>query len=138
MVQRYVLDKISDPRLKAYVVWGPFKERETEADARLATPFVPDLRATHFWTEALAAGEVFRGALAALGLGELSAWDSFLLYPAETLWEESPPPPAGFMNREVEGKAMNGSRLFEQTRALLNQASASLPPPRGSPEVPPK
>ena len=134
MVQRYVLDRIGDPRLRAYVVWGPFKERETEADARFAAPFVPDPRATHFWTETVAAGEVFRAPLAGLGLGERSAWDSFLLFPAEARWEEMPPSPAHFMNREVEGKALNGSVLFEQVQALLAAASASPAQPRGSPE----
>jgi hypothetical protein len=51
VAQRYALDKLADDRLRVYVVWGPYKERETEADARLAASFIPDPRATHYRTE---------------------------------------------------------------------------------------
>lgn len=119
VAQRYVLDKISDERLRVYVVWGPYKERETEADARFAAAFVPDPRATHFWTETPAPGELFNEPLKPLGLGPHSAWDSFLVYAPESRWGESPPPPTHFMHRNVEGKALNGVRLLEQVRDLL-------------------
>jgi hypothetical protein len=130
VAQRYVLDKIADDRLKVYVVWGPFKERETEADARFAAPFVPDPRATHFWTPSTAAGELFKTPLKPLGLGDLSAWDSFLLFAPETRWEEAAPAPVHFMHRHVEGKKPNGARLFDLVSALLAQDKANLPSPR--------
>jgi hypothetical protein len=119
VAQRYVLDKIADDRLRVYVVWGSYKERETEADARFAAPFIPDPRATHFWTETPAPGNLFNEPLKPLGLGPQSAWDSFLVYAPDARWAESPPAPAHFMHRNVEGKAMNGNRLFEQVRDLL-------------------
>lgn len=119
VVQRYVLDKIADDRLRVYVVWGPYKERETEADARFATPFVPDPRTTHFWTASAAPGDLFNEPLKPLGLGPLSAWDSFLLFAPEARWSDVAPAPAHFMNRHVEGKPLNGSALFEQVRSLL-------------------
>lgn len=119
VAQRYALDKIGHDRLRVYVVWGPYKERETEADARFAAPFVPDPRATHFWTGSLAAGNLFNEPLKPLGLGTQSAWDSFLVYAPDSRWGESPPAPAHFMHRNVAGKALNGNRLFEQVSALL-------------------
>src|SRR5436309_12164064 len=91
VVQRYVLDRIADDRLTVYVLWGPYKEHETEAVARFAAPFVPDPRAVHFWTETTAAGEIFQEPLKPLGLGAGSAWDSFLLYAPETRWGDSVP-----------------------------------------------
>lgn len=119
VAQRYAFDKISDDRLRIYVVWGPYKERETEADARLAASFVPDPRAVHFWTGTPAAGDLFNQPLKPLGLGAQSAWDSFLVYAPEARWGESPPEPAHLMHRNVEGKPLNGIRLFEQIRDLV-------------------
>lgn len=118
-VQRYVLDRIADDRLRVYVVWGPYKERETEADARFAAPFVPDPRATHFWTPSSAPGDLFDEPLKPLGLGPLSAWDSFLVFGPETRWVDAAPAPAHFMHRDVKGKPLSGSALFEQVRSLL-------------------
>lgn len=129
VVQRYVFDKIPDERLKIYVVWGSFKERETEADARFAAPFVPDPRATHFWTPSTAPGDLFQAPLSPLGLGQFSAWDSFLLFAPETKWEDTAPAPVHFMHRQVKEKPLNGVRLFEQVRALLdgNQQAGGKP-----------
>ena len=119
VAQRYALDQVTDDRLRVYVVWGPYKERETEADARFAAAFIPDPRAIHFWTETPAAGNLFNEPLKPLGLGSQSAWDSFLVFAPEARWGEEPPVPAFFMHRNVEGKAMNGVRLFEQIRDLI-------------------
>lgn len=119
VAQRYALDKVAGDRLSVYVVWGPYKERETAADARLAASFIPDPRATHFWTETPAAGNLFNEPLKPLGLGPHSAWDSFLVYAPEARWGEAPPAPDFFMHRNVEGKAMNGVRLLEQIRGLI-------------------
>ena len=119
VAQRYALDKVTDDRLRVYVVWGPYKEHETVAEARAAAPFIPDPRATHFWTETLEAGNLFNEPLKPLGLGTQSAWDSFLVYAPDTRWDEKPPVPAGFMHRNVEGRSLNGDRLLEQISHLL-------------------
>lgn len=119
VAQRYALDKLDDDRLRVYMVWGPYKERETEADARAAASFVPDPRATHFWTETTEAGNLFNEPLKPLGLGAQSAWDSFLVYAPDTRWGEKPPAPAYFLHRNLEGKALNGVRLLEDIRELL-------------------
>lgn len=127
VVQRYLLDKISDDRLRVYVVWGPYKEHETEADAEFAAPFVPDSRAMHFWTPDTAAGDLFQEPLKPLGLSRGSAWDSFLIFGPETRWGETVPAPADFMHREVPGKSLNGVRLFEQVRDLLAAPAVKKP-----------
>lgn len=129
MVHRYVLDRIADPRLKAYVVWGPFKERETVADARFASAFVTDPRATQFWTETTAPGDLFREPL---GLGPVPAWDSFLVYDADARWGEMPPKPASFMRRSDESRPLNGATLHDRVRALLDAARPDAPRPPGS------
>lgn len=129
VAQLYVLDKIADERLRVYVVWGPYKERETEAEARFAAAFLPDPRATHFWTETPAPGNLFNDSLKPLGLGPQSAWDSFLLYSPDTRWEEAVPAPSGFLHRNVEGRALSGTRLFEQVRSLLDAAGKTTRAP---------
>lgn len=132
VVQRYVLDQISDDRLKVYVVWGSFKERETEADARFAAPFVPDRRATHFWSASTAPGDLFQAPLQPLGLGPFSAWDSFLLFAPEARWGDAAPTPVSFMHRQVKDKPLNGLQLYEQVRSLLAAADGkpAAPSPR--------
>lgn len=128
VAHRYVLDKIADDRLKIYVVWGPYKEREKEEDARWAAAFVPDPRATHFWTETPAPGNLFNEVLKPLGLGPLSAWDAFLVFSPETRWDDAVPTPVDFMHRGVKEKPLNGNRLFDQVSSLL---AATEGKPRG-------
>lgn len=120
MVQRYILDRVSDPKLRVYVVWGPMLGGETEADAREATSLIPDPRAIHFWTGAHTLAERLRSTA---GLKEELAWDTFLLFSPEGRWGDLPPPPAFVMHvgkRELPPeRRLNGETLFEQVKKLL-------------------
>lgn len=124
MVQSYVLDKIADDLLKVYVVWGPMLGDETEADAKAATPHVPDRRAQQFWTGAHGVAELFR---APLGLGSERAWDTFLVYPAGVRWGETAPVPAYYMHVDKplpKERRLNGERLAEQVRKALDRTDS--------------
>ncbi len=119
VVQRHVLDTVAADDLKVYVVWGPMLEKETEDDARHATVTVPDPRATHFWTDAHGVAEAFQ---APLGLSGVRAWDTFLLFPPGTRWEETAPRPSSFMHvgRPLpQERRLNGETLAREVRAAL-------------------
>ncbi len=136
VAQRYALDKIADDRLRVYVVWGPYKEEETVEDARQAAPFVPDPRATHFWTASLAPGDLFKESLQPLGLGPGSPWDSFLTFEAAAVWEEEPPVPVSLMHRNVAGKPMHGERLHALLGELLyDKSRTDGQPPARAPDL---
>lgn len=94
MVQRQVFDQVNDPRLHAFVVWGPMQGEEVRDDAVEATRFLDDERTTHFWTTEHAVAARFS---APLGLpeGEL-AWDTFLLFAPGQTWSEGTTPQPAF------------------------------------------
>lgn len=120
MVQRYLLERIPDPRLRVYVVWGPMLGPETEADARAATALVPDPRVTHFWTGANTLAERLRGAA---GLTDELAWDTYQLFPPDARWGEAPPTPSYVMHVEKRlppERRLNGEKLAAEARRLLS------------------
>ncbi|HYN22192.1 MAG TPA: hypothetical protein VE078_14625 [Thermoanaerobaculia bacterium] len=118
MVQRYVLDRIDDPKLRVYVVWGPMLGGETMEEAREAASLLPDPRTAHFWTGAHVLAEALR---ASAGLEEELAWDTFLLFPPEVGWGNAPPTPAYVMHvgkRLPPDRRLNGEKLAEQVNRL--------------------
>lgn len=119
MVQTYLLETIPDDRLRVYVVWGPMLGEEKAEDAKLATAYIPDPRATHFWTPAHVLAEAMKGPL---GLAENRAWDTYQVFTPDAHWGETPPTPVYFMH---VGKSLpddlrlNGETLARKVRELL-------------------
>ncbi|HEX5758505.1 MAG TPA: hypothetical protein VF121_04885 [Thermoanaerobaculia bacterium] len=121
-MQRYVLDEIASDDLRVYVAWGPMLGDETEPAARRATAVLPDPRASHFWTDAHGVAEAFQAPLA---LAADRAWDTFLLFPPGTRWEEAAPSPVYYMHVGKplpKDRRLNGQKLAEQVRATLGGA----------------
>jgi len=120
VVQRHVLDEIDDLRLRVYVVWGPMLEKETESEAREATTFLHDARATHFWTPVHTLAEML-AAPVGLPAGE-RAWDTYLLFAPGLRWDDAPPTPSYTMHVGKPLPAnlrLNGDELRRQTERLL-------------------
>lgn len=120
VVQRYVLEEVADPRLRAYVVWGPMLDKETEADARIATGFIQDPRLTHFWTDSDGVAVLFK---APLGLSDGDAWDTYLLFSPGVRWDEGVPRPSSFMHVGKplpKERRLNAIGLAAEVRALLD------------------
>lgn len=95
-VERALLAANADPRLRAYVVWVP-KLAGHERDVPIATRFVPDSRATHYWDES--AGLV-HGYDAVLSLGE-DAWDVYMVYGPDARWPGATPPAPDFWMHQL-------------------------------------
>lgn len=120
VTQKYVLDEVSDPSLKVYVVWGPMMGDEKQEDAREATSRMPDPRVTHFWTSSPKVAADF-GKAVKLPAGT-PAWDTFQLFAPGTTWEGEVPAPAHFMhlNQPLPPElSLDGNKLAEQVRGAL-------------------
>lgn len=122
LTQRYVLGPIQDGRLRVFAVWGPMQEKETAADAKAASVFLPDPRVTHFWTDDHVLANAYKAPLGLAGDPE-PAWDVYMLFPPGVRWGESPPAPSYFMWVEKNLPAatrFNAEKLGEQVRRLLS------------------
>jgi len=131
VVQKYVLDKIDDQNLSVLVIWGPMQGYETREHAEEAPSFVPDARASHYWTTAHTCAEAFA---VPLGLGDEKAWDTFLVYDPGTEWQKDrqPPAPAHYMHvgRSLpKERRLHGERLAAEVKKQLEVAfpAASKP-----------
>jgi hypothetical protein len=132
IVQRYVLEAIDDPRLAAYVVWGPMLGEEERADAEKATVFLADPRTRHYWTPRHDLAEALAPVIG-LPPGE-PAWDVFLVYPAGARWPAGGPPPKPELVLHVERSLpdeqwFNGETLRRAVEAALASAGGGDAPP---------
>jgi hypothetical protein len=95
-IERAVLGTQPSPRLRAYVVWVP-KLYGREQDVPLATRYVPDARARHYWD---ALGVLVRQYDTVLGLGE-DAWDIYMVYGPRARWDGATPPRPDFWMHQL-------------------------------------
>lgn len=95
-LEDHLLARNADPRLRAYVVWVP-KLGAHESDVPVATRFVADGRATHYWDSA---GVLVQAYDQVLGLHQ-DAWDVYLLYGRGTRWDGPLPPVPNFWMHQL-------------------------------------
>jgi hypothetical protein len=120
LTQRYVMEAIDSAALHAYVIWLPMSDEDTHAAARRAAADLPDRRVRQFWTADLAIARAFAQTL---GVKQEPAWDVFLVYGPDAVWQAGPPPaPRSYMHRSGELPKQleyNALRLADQVRAAL-------------------
>jgi hypothetical protein len=118
MIQRYLMEEISDPRIAVYVVWGPMLEGDTPELARKAMAHLPDSRAVHFWTPSADLAEAFSRPLNT----QPPAWDVIFFFAPGSVWTV-PPKPVDYAH--LWGKQLpldhqfNGTELAGKVRKLL-------------------
>lgn len=139
IVQRYVMEGFDDPRLAAYVVWGPMLGDEERADAEKATVFLADPRTRHYWTDRHDLANAL-APVVGLPAGE-PAWDVFLVYPAGRRWPPGEPPPAPDLVLHVERslpdeQRFNGEALRRAVEAALAAAPSPDAPAPAAPDRP--
>ena len=131
-----MLEKVSDPRLRVYVVWLPILGFDGKKAAAAATGLIPDSRAAHFWDREQGIGKVYAKVL---GLPpEELAWDVYLLFPAGARWQAEPPLPAYWMHQVFypSDNYLDGSKFrveVEKLVALENRNSYENRPARRVP-----
>jgi len=127
LVERYILDRIDDPRLSVYIVWEPNEPADTEQEAAAAARFVPDPRATHFWADKRFAGTAFKDVV---GFKERPVWDLYMFFPAGVSWGGTTPGPATFFHYQRDlprEKVFNAESMAKEIKALLEKAPAPRP-----------
>jgi hypothetical protein len=133
ILERYVLERISDPNLRVYIVWENIRTDDSRQHALKSAAFAADPRVTNFWSEKRVMGEAFKEKV---GFKTSPAWDVFLLFPAGTVWEKGAVPTPSELMCNLMGSPedsaklprFNGAQLQEQVKAMLakSQASAGL------------
>ncbi len=138
VLERHLMRRIDDSRLRVYVVWGPMLGDETREAARKATSRLTDPRAIHLWDPDT--GLNLRVAQALGQEPEGPAWDVFILLPPGAEWRNGPPPGADYMHLwrgYPEERRLDADALAEKVRALLATAppaeAATLRAPRSEP-----
>ncbi len=125
MVHENVLSSIDDPDLKVYAVWEPILRTDNEKVSWNAKGLLPDSRVINYWTPNTRVGEAFQ---APIGLETEPAWDVYLVYPRDTLWnDDSPPDPSFFMHR-LGGRLpperhLDGPVLADRVRQELSRTA---------------
>jgi hypothetical protein len=123
-IQRYVLDRLDEERLKVYVVWLPVAERDSAARAEAETVHVIDPRASHFWAPDMGLAKAFKKPL---GLEKASAWDVYLLFEPGTPWGQDLPALSSFWHLQQTtefpvDRQLDVIELAEEIRELLGGA----------------
>lgn len=122
MVERHILDKISDPDLRVYVVWEPVSSQDGEQAARDAVSLISGDRVTHFWSADRFTGKAFQNVATPQ---KDPLWDVFLVFAEGKRWGDSPPAPDLFMHnlREKEDlpkdQYLNSAKLAARVQDLL-------------------
>jgi hypothetical protein len=119
VVQRHILNEITDERLRLYVVWLPFHELDVRERAQEDTIFLSDPRVRHFWAPNLALPEAYK---AQLKLEKSLAWDVFLVFPAGAVWNDPVPAPSYLMHNLAElpdAQRLDTLRLGQELQRML-------------------
>ena len=125
------MERISDPNLKAYIVWLPVLPSSAhEPAARREAGRMPDSRAMRFFDPKAQVGRLYSSILQ-LPLG-LPAWDVYLVFGPEVRWEGRPPAPTYWMHQL--GRAgpaelrLDGERLALVVSGLLSKSGTQSRP----------
>ena len=128
-MQTAVLDSISAPDFRAYVVWVPILDTDEGAPDEETRSLVPDERAAHFWDAGGALPKLFNGTLR-LPAG-YPAWDVYMIYPPGVRWEDEPPAPA-YWQHQLPGVAtappLDGETFAQQVRLIITDEPSGWPP----------
>ena len=123
MVQDNVISKIASEDFVAYAVWEPILKTDDERSSRKAGTLFPDERVKDYWVQTRAVGELFQ---APINLKGEPAWDVYLVYEPDIVWDSNAPPePTFFMHqlggRLPDGQRLDGPKLRDAIEKILNK-----------------
>jgi hypothetical protein len=90
------LKKVTDDRVKAYVVWLPIFGGDFRGEARKLSNKFPDKRVSYYIDAESLTGDLWERVLKT---GRSIAWDVYLLYGGAARWEEEPRLPDFWMHQ---------------------------------------
>ena len=128
MVQKTILDEITDEKIKLYVVWTPVLQEDDRQAAVKAIGHVSDKRAVHFWDADKSLGHSL-GKVVTLPRERTLAWDVYFAFDPKAKWGDDPPTPATWMHQlGTDKRTLDGDKL----RASVEDLLKGLEKPDGS------
>jgi hypothetical protein len=95
-----ILNRKPGARIKVFLLWAPFMQRDTLSLAKRATGYLPDSRVQHFWDLWRFASKSYEKQLK---VPRGHAWDMFVFYKPHLVWQDSMPEPTFWLqNRSLE------------------------------------
>jgi hypothetical protein len=119
-----VLKDVPDDRVTAYVIWDPIFGGNFDRESNKLPKTLPDKRVRYFKDPDSVAGTAWRKVL---NLFRPIAWDVYLLYGADSEWQEEPPQPDYWMHQLSGLKTapiLDEKKFTEELRGLLNKLNA--------------
>ena len=104
------LKKVTDDRVRAYVIWLPIFGGDFKVEARKLSSSFRDKRVSYFLDPESSTGKQWERVLKT---GRYIAWDVYLLYGSGAGWEDDPPQP-DFWTHQLDG-VTNAPSLDEAT-----------------------
>src|SRR5205807_7701120 len=90
-----VLKNVSDDRLRAYIVWLPMFPGDSQEWAKIRSDEFSNKRLSYYWDGNKLTGQQWQQVLGT----SRTAWDVYLLYSAESRWDEEPAAPDFWMHQ---------------------------------------
>jgi hypothetical protein len=118
-VVQSALETLEGEALDVFVVWIPAIAGDRYEATDDAKTLIPDGRATHYWDGGQALGEVLSPTL---GIRAKMAWDVYVLYGKDAVWDGGPPAPTSWMHQkfgEDPALELNEEQLVEKIRDAL-------------------
>lgn len=122
IVERYVLDQISDPGLSVYAVWMTSDRPSAAKGVQYLAGLAADPRVTHFWSTNPATAGIFAPVLTLYK----SMSRPCMLFASDRSWERFPPLPDGVRKTPDNAKEqldptqrLNGNDLAADVKRLL-------------------
>ena len=124
VVHRQATSPIESADLAIFVVWLPRYPGDNREKAVAANRNVPDSRAHHFWDADTWLAKQY-GQILGLPQGKQFAWDTYMVFHANTSWKDRPPTPNSWMHQmggtlgRDHPRWLDGSRFRESVNSLL-------------------
>jgi len=125
VVHRQATSQIESTDLAIFVVWLPRYPGDNREKAVAATRNVPDSRAHHFWDPDTWLAQQY-GQILGLPEGKQFAWDTYMVFDANTSWKDGPPTPSSWMHQmggtlgRDHPRWLDGGRFRESVASLLS------------------
>lgn len=123
-VDKALLSKTNDPRLQTFVVHVPVIGATADS-VPASTQLLHNRNVRHYWNPSGSFGHQLSGALQ-LKRGDKPAyaWDVWMIYPTDAVWQSAPPAPALFMH-QLPGlpkhQFLDAGAFAAKAHALLNK-----------------
>jgi hypothetical protein len=114
---RKLLEDVSDPRFKVYIVWEPMLSGDTRSLAERMSQKATDPRIVHqSWDEGQLSGKAWQEVM---GLRAV-AWDVYFLYGPEAEWSGDAPTRPHYWQHQGAGSRQNWLN-FETLKAKVEE-----------------